>query len=246
MKVESDVESGADSDVSLDEFINTTDKSTKKSKRGGAIMATVFRLKEWKPTVVSEFIQQFKGTDVSEVNIRSLLTNEVELELKSRGVINLNNPLSILKACKRFVAMDEKDREEGIIDRLEALKWPTPTRDQSGKENIRAFLHAIDSCLNYKDPSDYIIGAKKIVKMILMKVPDYLALSPVLANKPEYQSRKGVRDLLLSQARIEHNHWQISWAKDDKPRKISAKQVEVEEAIVKDDPQLQKFTLSEV
>ena len=55
------------------------------------------------------------------MNIRSLLTNEVELELNSRGVANLNNPLSILKACKRFVAMDEKDREEGLIDRLEAL-----------------------------------------------------------------------------------------------------------------------------
>ena len=60
--------------------------------------------------------------------------------------------------------MDEKDREERILERLEELKWPKPTRKQTGKENIHTFLHLVDECLGYKEPAQYHVGAKKNLK----------------------------------------------------------------------------------
>ena len=243
VKVKLEYEDVSDSEVSMDEFIE--EPTPKKNAKRKNVKAPIFRLKQWEVKDVSDFIQQFKGSNITNINIRGLLFADVEAILRSRRV-DLNSSRAILRECKKFVAMEEKEREEGVIDRIKNLKWPTPRRDQTGKENIRGFLHALDKCLSYRHLDEYMVGAKKLSKLILEKVPDYLAISPILAHKVEYQSMKGLRALLVSQASYEHKHWQVMWANEDRPKKAAAKQVEVDEqfreATKKDDaPQLYKF-----
>ena len=67
--------------------------------------ATTFRLKSWVALDVSDFLQQFKGCEVADINVCSLLSSNVESVLRSRGV-NLKSSIDILRECKRFVRME--------------------------------------------------------------------------------------------------------------------------------------------
>ena len=78
-------------------------------------------MKEWKVKDEKDFIRQLKGFNVSNINIRCSLLAEVESILRSG---RKDNPIETLGKGKRFIAMEEKERKDGVIGRIKNLNWP--------------------------------------------------------------------------------------------------------------------------
>eukprot|EP00924_Labyrinthula_sp_SR-Ha-C_P014682 augustus_masked-scaffold_74-processed-gene-0.15-mRNA-1 protein AED:1.00 eAED:1.00 QI:0/0/0/0/1/1/2/0/550 len=134
------------------------------------------KLRELTQKSIINFLHDFDGiaTNVPNLNIQALLTEDVTSSLRHRGV-DVTSSFSIYKYLKKHVSkFDRINRARCLTNLAEELEWPS--RSLSPEEQIYLYFDSVNKILRFLTESEMDQHRKRIVKILLKKAPTSIHL----------------------------------------------------------------------